>query len=122
MGLDGTIKRPDGQSLGSFDQVQRVLTDIFPGVALQRSLSGREKLKAAEAQGVTFPAVLRDHMASSPATFEGDFIGAGFSIEFYAEAGETILELSVVLRGTTTRTEPLFALLEERYSWILTHP
>ncbi len=122
MGLDGTIKRPDGRSLGSFAQVQSVLADIFPGVALQRSLSGLEKLQTAEAQGITVPAVLREHMASAPATYEGDYTGADFSIELYADVAGTIPELGVVLRGSTTHAESLFAILNERYGWILTHP
>ncbi len=122
MGLDGTIKRPDGQLLGSFDQVQSVLADIFTGVALQRSLSGQEKLQTAEAQGITFPAGMREHMASAPATYEGDYTGADFSIEFYADAADIIPELGVLLRGTTTHAEPLFTLLKERSGWILTHP
>ena len=88
MGLDGTIKRPDCKSLGSFAQVQSVLADIFPGVTLQRSLSGLEKLQTAEAQGITFPTILRKHMASTPAKYEGDYAGADFSIEFYADAAD----------------------------------
>jgi hypothetical protein len=122
MGLDGTIKRPDGQSLGSFAEVQSVLADIFPGVDLQRSLSGLEKLHTAEAHGITFPPVVREHMASAPATYEGDYTGADFSIEFYADVADIIPELGVELRGTTTHSEPLFTLLKERYGWLLTHP
>src|SRR5262245_30131449 len=104
MGLDGTIKRPDGHSLGSFTHVQSVLADIFPGVVLRRYGSGLEKLKAAEAQGIAFPDVLREHMASSPATYEGGYTGAEFSIEFYADAADIIPKLGVVLRGTTTHS------------------
>lgn len=122
MGLDGTIKRPNGQSLGSFEHVQSVLADIFPNLTLERSLSGLEKLQTAEAQGITFPAVLREHMASAPATYQGDYTGTDFSIEFYADAADIIPELSVVLRGTTKHTASQFALLAERYGWILTHP
>ena len=65
MSLDGTIKRPDGRPLGGFADVQSKLGYIFPGVALQRSMSGLEMLQAAEARGVTFPAVLREHMVSA---------------------------------------------------------
>ena len=122
MGLDGTIKRPDGQSIGTFAQVQGVLADIFSGVVLQRSLSGLEKLQTAEAQGITFPTILRKHMASTPAKYEGDYAGADFSIEFYADAADILPKLAVSLRGTTTHAEPLFTLLKERHGWILTHP
>lgn len=122
MGLEGTIKRTDGQSLGSFTQVQHVLIDIFPGVALNRSLSGLEKLQKAEAQGVTFPSAIREHMASRPASYEGDYTGAEFSIYFYMDDAHIIPELGVVLRGNTAHSESLFALLNERYGWILSHP
>ena len=122
MPLDGTIKRTDGHPLGSFSEVQSALSAIFPGLALQRSPSGVEKLRLAEAQGSKFPEALREHFLSSPSKLEGDYEGADFSIEFFADVAETISEIGVELRGTTTTSEPLFALLEERFGWILTHP
>lgn len=71
MGLDGTIKRPDGQPLGSFAQVEGVLASLFPGVAFGLSLSGLEKLEAMESKGVTLPAVLREHLVSGPCEIRG---------------------------------------------------
>ena len=112
MGLDGTIKRADGKSLGSPDLVQSALSEIFPGVTLKRSLSGLEKIRNAEAQGVIFPAILREHTASSPPTYEGTYDGNDFSIEFYMNVAEVLPEVHVVLRGKTTSSDPLFALLE----------
>lgn len=122
MGLDGTTKRPDDQPLGSVAVVQSALADIFPGVTRELSLTGLHQLQTAKAQGIVFPAIIREHMASAPAVYEGDYVGTDFSIEFYAEAADTILEVNVVLRGTTMHCEPLFALLNDRHGWLLTHP
>ena len=122
MGLDGTIKRSDGHSLGSIAGVQDVLADIFPGVAFRRTLTGLEKLEAGEARGIIFPEALREHMASVAASYEGHYTGDDFTVEFYADSTDSIEELGVVLRGATTHSESLFALLHDRHGWILTHP
>lgn len=102
--------------------MQGALASVFDGLTFQRSLSGLDKLQIAEEQGIQFPPALREHMASSPAKYEGDYEAEDFSVEFYAEATELLSELGVVIHGTTTESEPLFALLEERFGWILTHP
>jgi hypothetical protein len=122
MGLEGTIKRRDGRPLGSIAEVQTALSSVFSGVTLHRSLSGIEKLQIATEQGITFPEILREHLASSPSKYEGAYESAEFSVEFYMDDSEVIQEIGVVLRGTTSRSKTFFALLGERFGWIITHP
>jgi hypothetical protein len=64
---------------------------------------------------------LCEHLAFFPAKLGADNQGAGFLIEFYTDDAEIIPAIGVVLRGRTTSPDPLFALLEERFGWILTH-
>jgi hypothetical protein len=122
MSLDGTLKDRNGNPLGDLQNVSAILSAIFPGMTLERSLSGLEKLQLAEAQGIAFPKFLREQMASSPAKFEGDYKGSDFSIEFYAPPTEPISELNLVLRGTTASAEPQFARLQAQSGWVVTHP
>jgi hypothetical protein len=122
MGLDGTIKRANGQPLGTFPEVKRALSSAFPGLVLERSLSGLEKVQLSEAQGINYPKFLRENMAASPAKYEGIYEAADFSIQLYASDAEIVHQISIVLHGTVTNAEPLFALLEKQTGWIVSHP
>jgi hypothetical protein len=122
MGLDGTIKRTDGQTLGSVESVQHALTVAFPGIVLGRLPSGADKIRAAAEQGIEFPDILRRHLEASPARHGGDYEGPDFSAQFSLGSADVVKHVDVVLYGTTTASEPMFQLLEEQYGWITTHP
>lgn len=122
MGLDGTIKRPDGKPLGTVAAVQQALASAFPGIEFGREPSGAEKLRMAAAKGITFPDILRQHLESRPAQESADYQGAEFSAQFHFGPDEVVQQVDVVLYGTTTASEPMFALLEERFGWVTTHP
>jgi hypothetical protein len=81
-----------------------------------------EKLREAAERGVAFPDVIRQHLESSPAQHGGHYQGPDFSAEFYLGSSEVVQRVDVVLYGNTVASEPMFALLEERYGWITTHP
>src|SRR5262245_61021158 len=122
MGLDATIKRPDGKPLGAVAEVQQALAAAFPGVVFGRLPSGAEKIRAAAERGVVFPDVIRQHLESSPAENGGDYKGPDFSAEFFLGSLEIVQHVHVVLRGTTASSEPMFELLKERYGWFTTYP
>src|SRR4030095_4097538 len=122
MGFDVTIKRADGRPLGYIADVQQALVAVFPGIVLGQSLSGAEKLRRASEQGVTFPEILRQHVAASVPEYEGDYEGPEFSAQFHLGPSETVREIDVVLYGNMEVAEATFAQLTERYEWITTHP
>jgi len=122
MGLDGTIKRPDGKPLGAVAEVEQALALAFPGVEFGRMMSGAEKLNAAAAQEIELPEILRQHFESTPAQECGDYQGRNFSAQFNLGADGIVQQVDVGLYGDTIASAPMFVFLEERYGWIITHP
>jgi hypothetical protein len=122
MGLDATIRRADGEPLGNVAEVEQALATVFPGIELGRLASGEEKIRAAAEQGVVFPDIIRQHLESSPAQRGGDYKGPDFSAQFMFESSEIVQQVDAVLYGNTVASEPMFALLEQRYGWVTTHP
>ena len=122
MSIDATIRREDGEPLGTFAEVQRALTSVFFGVSLGESPSASDVLSAAASQGVTFPDVIREHILSRPPQYEGTYEGVNFSAEFYMSASGPIEEINVVLREETTESEAMFELLYEKFGWVTTIP
>jgi hypothetical protein len=122
MGLDATIKRIDGQPLGSVESVQHALAIAFPGIVLGRLPSGADKIRAAAQQGIEFPDILRRHLEAAPARHGGDYEGPDFSAQFSLGSSDLVQQVDVVLYGTTAASEPMFELLEQQYGWITTHP
>ena len=122
MGLDATIKRPDGKPLGKIEKIQKALQETFPGIVLGMLPSGAEKIRAAEEQGIVFPDVIRQSLESTPAKHGGEYEGPEFSAQFDLGPSNVVQSVSVMLYGTTTASEAVFAILEERYGWIATFP
>jgi hypothetical protein len=122
MGLDGTINRPDGNPLGSLAEVQAALATAFPGIEVGQIASGDEQLRAANAQGIVFPEIIRRHLTSTPAKHGAEYMAPEFSAQFNFGIGEIVQQVDVVLYGTTAKSEPMFALLERDFGWITTHP
>jgi hypothetical protein len=122
MGLDGTIRRPDGKPLGEVAEVRAALAVAFPGIVFGRLPSGAEKIQAAAEQGVTFPEIIRQHLERAPAEHGGDYKGPDFKAAFFLGSSEIVHEVGVQLYGTTVASEPMFALLEQRFGWVTTHP
>jgi hypothetical protein len=122
MGLDATIKRFDGGTLGNLAQVREALAAAFPDIVFDRLPSGTDKIRAAAEQGIVFPDVIRQHLEASPAEEGGDYRGPDFSAEFFLGSAESVDHVAVVLYGNTTASEPIFALLEERFGWVCTSP
>lgn len=122
MGLDATIKRPDGKPLGTVEDVQSALAAAFPGIVLGLLPSGAEMIQAAAERGVVFPDIIHQHFESLPAKHGGDYEGPSFSAEFVLGSSEVVQLVVVVLYGNTVASEPMFAMLEDLYGWIVTHP
>ena len=122
MGLDGTIRRADGEPLGNLAAVQHVIAEAFPGIVFGRLPSGDEKIRAAAEQGVIFPDIIRESLQRTPAQHGGEFKCPDFSASFNLGAAETVQQVQVLLYGKTTASEPMFGVLEKRFGWITTHP
>ncbi|MFO0848428.1 MAG: hypothetical protein U0871_07720 [Gemmataceae bacterium] len=122
MGLDATIKRSDGQPLGKLASVQEALALAFPGIVFGRLPSGSEKIQEAAKMGVVFPDIIRQHLESSPAKYNGEYEGPDFFAEFVLGSEDVVQQVDVVLRGTTQAAEPMLTFLEERFGWVTTHP
>ncbi|MEO2090041.1 MAG: hypothetical protein ABGY75_11165 [Gemmataceae bacterium] len=122
MGLDATIRRPDGKCLGPLYEVQQALAKAFPGVVFGRLPSGVEKIRLATDMGIVFPDVIRQSLESLPERNGGEYEGADFSAQFNLGASEVVQHIHVVLYGCTTASEPMFAFLERHYGWVTTHP
>jgi len=122
MGLDGTIKRPDGEPLGERKAVQAVIAAVFPGIVFGQEPSGVEKIKRAAKRGIVFPDVIRQHMEAAPAEFTGNYQGQGCSASFFLGPSEVVRQIHVDLRGKTGDLSPMFAELQRQQHWIMTHP
>jgi hypothetical protein len=66
-----TLRRPDGQPLGSFAEVQALLRRLAPGVEFGWTTGGTEKVRQAAENGVELPDDIRRWMESLPALLEG---------------------------------------------------
>jgi hypothetical protein len=122
MGLDGTIKRDDGQPLGDIETVQSALALAFPGVQLGMLPSGPDKIRAAAEKGIQFPEILRKHLESAPATYGGEYEGPDFSAQFSLGSSRNVEQADLALYGNTTAAEPMLEVLKKKYGWITTHP
>lgn len=114
MGLDGTIKRPNGEPLGMLADVQGALVVVFPGIVLGRLPSGVDKIRLAEEMGIAFPEFLREQLKALPAQNGGDYEGPDFSAQFSLGNSEIVQQIDVILYGNTVASVPMFALLEEK--------
>ncbi len=65
------LERHDGRSIGSFHEVQGVISEIFPETRFYWTTSGPEKLKMAEERGIQFPPELHQSLTSLPSLLEG---------------------------------------------------
>src|SRR5262245_55575399 len=115
MGLDGTIKRADGTPLGNVETVQNSLAAAFPGIVFGRRPGGEEKIRAAAEKGVVFPDIIRESLERSPAELGGEFEGSDFSASFVLGPSETVQRVHVLLYGNTTSSEPMLAILRQRF-------
>jgi hypothetical protein len=122
MGLDGTIKRPDGKPLGEVGFVQQALAAAFPGIVFGTLPSGADKIRLAAERGIVFPDVLRTQLERIPAKHGGEYECPSFSAQFSLGSSSEVLDVDVVLYGTTADSDPMFEFLEREYGWVTTHP
>jgi len=97
MALDATILRKDGRELGRREDVARALGEVFVGATFGWVPSGAEKLKISRQRGVEFPPELAKHFMAQPATFEGNWSGPDYSVQFYFSDRELIERLEIAL-------------------------
>jgi hypothetical protein len=122
MGLDGTIKRLDGEPLGELVEVKDALAIAFPGIVFGLLPSGVDKIRLAAERGIAFPESLREQLERIPARNGGDYEGPDFSAQFSLGTSKIVQQIDVILYGNTVASGPMFAVLEERFGWVTTHP
>lgn len=107
MGLDGTIRRRDRLPLGTLYDVEQALSSVLPGITFAWTPSGKDWFATAEAGGVTFPDVIKQHFANRPPQRQADFQAEDWSIVFHLGDGEPLEHIDVVLRGETINSSPI---------------
>jgi len=99
MSWELTVRSTAG-SIGSLEAVRQTLAGVFPQSRFGIEPSGLEKLRAAEAQGIRFPAVIRENMISQPAQHVAEFESEGVSFRFHFGSEERVREMALEVRGT----------------------
>src|SRR5687767_8601724 len=99
MSWDLTVRRAEG-GIGTLDAVRQTLSRLFPTGRFGSEPSGVEKVRAAEAQGIKFPAFIRENMISQPAKHGAEFETEGVSVRFHFGSEDIVREIFVEVRGT----------------------
>jgi hypothetical protein len=115
MSWDLTVRSAEG-SIGSLDAVRQSLSRIFPTARFGSEPSGVEKVRAAEAQGIKFPAFLRETMISQPARHGADYEVDRVSLRFYFGSEYVVREIHVEVSGTGDPF-PLLRQLASVHGW-----
>lgn len=102
MATELTLRRADGQPLGSFEQVQELIRTHFPAVEFFWTTSGLEKIALAAERGITFPPVMLEYLPNLPSLLEGVAEGDGFHVTFGLGHIEPVQCLYVTPRGEYT--------------------
>ena len=98
MSWDLTVRSAEG-SIGRLDAVRHTLSRIFPAIRFGSEPSGVEKVRAAETQGIKFPAFLRETMISQPAKHGAELEIAGVSLRFYFGSEDMVRDIHLEVRG-----------------------
>lgn len=99
MSWDLTI-RSSGGSLGSLEAVRQTIARIFPAARFDSEPSGIEKVRAAEAQGIQFPSIIRGSMLARPARYSAELQEANVSVSLFFGAVDIVREIGVEVRGS----------------------
>ncbi len=113
MGTEYTLQRADGQTFGTFAEVQDVVRRLFPEAKFGWTTSGAEKLRIAKERGIELPAVIREACERLPALFEGVAEGRDYHVSFGFGHQEPVTCLYVTPRGGGPKLEKALKALEE---------
>jgi hypothetical protein len=112
MATEYILRRADGRSFGSFEQVQARIRELFPSVEFHWTTSGPEKIALAVERGITFPPALMAVLPDLPSLLEGAAEGDGFHVTFGLGHQEPVPCLYVTPRGDAPELERGLAALE----------
>jgi hypothetical protein len=112
MATEYTLRRADGQSFGSFEQVQALIRRLFPSVEFFWTTSGVEKIRQAEQRGIELPLHIRQWMETLPSLLEGVAEGEEFHVTFGLGYEEPVSCLYVTPRGLAPELDRGLAALE----------
>src|SRR5262249_41521891 len=104
--------RGDGQPLGTFEQVQAMIRDLFPSAQFGWTLSGPERVRISQERGQPLPAELRQRLESLPSIFEGVAEGEGYRVTFGLGDDEGVACLRVTPLGSAQELQSGLAALE----------
>jgi len=102
MATELALERSDKAPIGSFDEVQSMIRDVFPSVQFGWTQSGQDKLSVAAERGFEFPPALRRSLETLPSLLEGQFDGDGSHVEFGLGYEEPVKCLYVTPHGDKT--------------------
>lgn len=112
MATELTLRRADGRSFGSFEEVQALIRGHFPTVRFCWTASGPEKLRIARERGIELPPVIREAMEALPSLLEGAVEGDGYHVTFGLDHEEPVPCLYVTPRGDAPELRRGLAALE----------
>jgi hypothetical protein len=110
-----TLRRRDGQPLGTFEQVRATVSRLFPGVEFFWTTSGVEKVRLATERGVELPEHIRQWMETIPSLLEGACEGDDYYVEFGLGHEEPVAALYVEPRGESEELQRRLAALGQEY-------
>lgn len=87
------------RSLGPVEEVQSRLHEALPTIEFYKEVSGAEKLKLMEDQGIELPDVLKNNFLVSKGSHMGIYEDDGFSIEFCLGQDPDVNGIVVEVRG-----------------------
>jgi hypothetical protein len=114
MATEFLLRAADEQPLGSFEQVQSLLLEIFPETKFNWSSSGPEKLKLAEQHGVEFPRELKKSLETLPAFYQGIYVKGQNCVHFVLGEAEPVTCLYVTPRGDADELDSALTRLEQK--------
>src|ERR1700722_3876979 len=79
----GHLKRGDGLSIGTIDELRDKMTRSLPGLQFYRDPSGIERLAAMAKRGIVPPEVIVRSLEPMPAQIQADFESDDIVLRFY---------------------------------------
>lgn len=107
----GTITNRSGGSLGTVDEVARMLEQAFPGLRFTWTTTGAEKLRAIEASGVAVPDIVRDTLRLQPAYFCGSVEIGAVALSFNVGTGGPVETVWATVEGPDAPCRSILAQL-----------
>lgn len=107
MPWDVCLQRKDGSPLGDVAVVCQGIEAALPETRFYREGSGKEKLQAMIARGLTFPDAIREVFEHQPARTQAIYETDGLIIAFYGFETDPLQQLHAEIRGNRNPVKAL---------------